>query len=111
MTASSSARTGLVLNQLSRRVGQQTLLQDLNLEVAPGEILALLGPSGCGKSTTLRCIAGLDQVSSGRIELAGETPLQRSCELQYQHRHQHKLYQRQHRLPHYESLLLVQNQC
>ena len=89
MTASSSARTGLVLNQLSRRVGQQTLLQNLNLEVAPGEILALLGPSGCGKSTTLRCIAGLDQVSSGRIELAGETitalpPAQRNVAMVFQ---------------------------
>ena len=72
MTSSSPARTGLVLSQLCRRVGQQTLLKDLSLEVAPGEILALLGPSGCGKSTTLRCVAGLDRASSGSIELAGE---------------------------------------
>ena len=70
-TSSSSPATGLRLKHLSRRVQQQTLLDQLTLEVAPGEILALLGPSGCGKSTTLRLIAGLDQASSGEIELGG----------------------------------------
>ena len=41
----------------------------LNLEIAEGEILAILGPSGCGKTTTLRLIAGLESVSSGTIHL------------------------------------------
>ena len=62
---------GLVLEGLSRRVGRQILLNQLSLDVAAGEILALLGPSGCGKSTTLRLIAGLDPVSSGEIRLGG----------------------------------------
>ncbi|WP_415399916.1 ABC transporter ATP-binding protein [Synechococcus sp. W4D4] len=89
MTSSSPARSGLVLSQLCRRVGQQTLLQNLNLEVAPGEVLALLGPSGCGKSTTLRLIAGLDPVSGGDIELAGVTitplpPAQRNVAMVFQ---------------------------
>jgi NitT/TauT family transport system ATP-binding protein len=43
-------------------------LEDLHLDVAEGEFLSLLGPSGCGKSTALRLIAGLADVSSGRIE-------------------------------------------
>ena len=62
---------GLELSQLSRRVGSHTLVDQLSLTVAPGEILALLGPSGCGKSSTLRLIAGLDPASSGEIRLGG----------------------------------------
>jgi NitT/TauT family transport system ATP-binding protein len=43
-------------------------LQDLHLDVHEGEFLSLLGPSGCGKSTALRLIAGLADISSGRID-------------------------------------------
>ncbi|MGE4240551.1 ABC transporter ATP-binding protein [Ramlibacter sp.] len=44
----------------------------LELRVADGEFLSLLGPSGCGKTTTLRCIAGLEQPSAGRISIGGQ---------------------------------------
>jgi ABC-type sugar transport system ATPase subunit len=47
-------------------------VNDLSLEVQRGELLVLLGPSGCGKTTTLRLIAGLEEVTSGRIFLGGE---------------------------------------
>ncbi|MFN5160416.1 MAG: ABC transporter ATP-binding protein [Cyanobacteriota bacterium] len=70
---------GLELRQLSRRVGERLLLDRLDLEVGPGECLALLGPSGCGKSTTLRLVAGLDAPSSGRILLQGEDITDRSA--------------------------------
>ncbi len=43
----------------------------IDLDVEPGEFLALLGPSGCGKSTLLRMLAGLDQPDAGTIELSG----------------------------------------
>src|SRR4051812_48809246 len=43
-------------------------MDDLNLEIEPGEFLVLLGPSGCGKTTTLRCLAGLETPDSGRIQ-------------------------------------------
>ena len=46
-------------------------LRGLDLEVRDGEFLSLLGPSGCGKSTALRLVAGLGEVSGGRIEWAG----------------------------------------
>lgn len=46
-------------------------VSDVNLDIASGELLCVLGPSGCGKSSTLRMIAGLEEVSSGRIEVDG----------------------------------------
>jgi multiple sugar transport system ATP-binding protein len=46
-------------------------VRDVNLDIASGELLCVLGPSGCGKSSTLRMIAGLEEVSSGRIEVDG----------------------------------------
>lgn len=49
-----------------------TAVDRLNLEILSGELLCVLGPSGCGKSSTLRMIAGLEEVSSGRIEIGGE---------------------------------------
>jgi putrescine transport system ATP-binding protein len=47
-------------------------VDDVTLTIRKGEIFALLGGSGCGKSTLLRCLAGLEQPSSGRIELDGQ---------------------------------------
>jgi putative spermidine/putrescine transport system ATP-binding protein len=57
---------------LEKRFGSVTAVQDFNLEVAQGELIALLGPSGCGKSTTLRMIAGLDMPDGGHIRLDGQ---------------------------------------
>ena len=51
------------------------VFDDFNLQVAPGEFLAILGPSGCGKSTLLRMIAGLDQPQAGTIDAAARDRL------------------------------------
>lgn len=50
----------------------QTLLDDINLDVYPGELVALIGPSGAGKSTLFRLISGLQRPSGGRVFMAGE---------------------------------------
>lgn len=49
-----------------------TAVRDLNLTIADGEFLVLVGPSGCGKTTTLNMIAGLEDISSGELRIAGE---------------------------------------
>src|SRR4029453_9651230 len=63
----------LVLDQISKRYGldQPPAVDRLSLQVAEGEIVALLGPSGCGKTTTLRLIAGLETADAGIITLRG----------------------------------------
>jgi NitT/TauT family transport system ATP-binding protein len=61
---------GLQISALRREFdGGITAIDTLDLNVAPGEFLAILGPSGCGKSTLLRIIAGLDRPSAGRVSL------------------------------------------
>jgi multiple sugar transport system ATP-binding protein len=59
------------LRKLCITRGNNEIIRDLDLEIAPGEFLVLLGPSGCGKSTLLHSIAGLIDVSGGAIEIGG----------------------------------------
>lgn len=60
------------LQGLGRRFGATAVVADLDLEIPPGQFLALLGPSGCGKTTLLRLIAGLDTPDRGAIRLEGD---------------------------------------
>lgn len=50
------------------------VLQDLNLDVAPGDFITLIGPSGCGKSTVLKLVSGLSPLTAGEVVVAGTTP-------------------------------------
>jgi putative spermidine/putrescine transport system ATP-binding protein len=59
------------LLDLHRYYGHVHALDGLTLEIAPGEMVALLGPSGCGKTTALRSLAGLDEPDAGRIVVDG----------------------------------------
>src|SRR4030095_623262 len=61
-----------------KRFGSFTALNQVNLEVRPGELLGLLGPSGSGKTTLLRIIGGLEFLDAGDVVLNGETVTRRS---------------------------------
>ena len=62
----------IVVDHVSRRFETFAAVNDLSLDIAGGELLALLGPSGSGKTTLLRLIAGLDFPNSGRILIDGD---------------------------------------
>jgi len=59
------------LNKVSKSFGDVEVIRPLDLEISDGEFVVFVGPSGCGKSTLLRLIAGLEDVTSGRIEIDG----------------------------------------
>ncbi len=63
---------GIVVENVNKRFGDYVALDNINLEVANGSLVALLGPSGSGKSTLLRVIAGLEAPDSGKIFLTGK---------------------------------------
>ena len=67
------ANAGAVeLTTVTKRFGEHTAVDRLDLAIEPGEFIALLGPSGCGKTTTLRMIAGFEQPDEGDIRISGE---------------------------------------
>ncbi|MEO8576675.1 MAG: ATP-binding cassette domain-containing protein [Gemmatimonadales bacterium] len=75
----------LTIRDLVMKRGSRKILQGVNLEVAPGEICALLGASGAGKSTILRAVAALERFTAGRIDIGdfslGPGPLPRESRL------------------------------
>ncbi len=63
----------IVLDKVTKRFPDGALaVSDVDITVADGEFVILVGPSGCGKSTTLNMIAGLEDISSGELRIAGE---------------------------------------
>jgi putrescine transport system ATP-binding protein len=69
--AQADARPLLRIEGLSKRFGAAAAVDDLSLDIYPGEFFALLGPSGCGKTTLLRLIAGFERPHAGRVLLDG----------------------------------------
>jgi multiple sugar transport system ATP-binding protein len=62
----------VTFDHIYKRFGEDVIaVNDLNLEIGDGEFICLVGPSGCGKTTALRCVAGLEEISDGKL-LIGE---------------------------------------
>ena len=59
----------VTFEHVSKRFGEVTAVDDLDLEVVDGEFMVLLGPSGCGKTTALRMIAGLETITEGTLRI------------------------------------------
>jgi ABC-type sugar transport system ATPase subunit len=61
----------LAIEQLHKSYGGRVAVESMDLKIPTGTFCIFLGPSGCGKSTTLNCVAGLEELTSGRISLGG----------------------------------------
>jgi len=61
----------ITLREVVKKFGDVTVIPSIDLDINDGEFVVFVGPSGCGKSTLLRLIAGLEDVSGGRIEIDG----------------------------------------
>lgn len=72
MNADSAAPPIVSIRGVDKRFGAMQALRNIDLDIEPGEMFALLGPSGCGKSTLLRIIAGFDAPSAGQVLLDGK---------------------------------------
>jgi len=83
-------RGSVELVDVTKRYGDVTAVDKINLEIHAGEFLSLLGPSGCGKTTTLRMLAGFEQPDEGFIRISGEyvqgvPPYKRDVNTVFQH--------------------------
>ena len=79
----------LRLDKVARHFGDVVAVRDVSVSVDHNELIVFVGPSGCGKSTTLRMIAGLEEITSGRISIGGRvvndlSPRQRNIAMVFQ---------------------------
>lgn len=86
---SDTANTIVNLENVGKKFGSVTAVNDLSVDIREGEFFSLLGPSGCGKTTTLRMIAGFETATSGAVrirdrEMSGVPPYDRNTGMVFQ---------------------------
>ena len=96
----------LQIRQLAKRYADEPVFSGVDLDVAAGEFVAVLGESGVGKSTLLNCIAGLDTVNEGTVQIAGTeiTTLPEAQQALFRREHLGFVFQAFHVLPHLSVL-------
>lgn len=60
------------IRNLTKSFGGNNVFRDISVDIADGEVVAVIGPSGCGKSTFIRCINLLEKPDSGQVLIGGE---------------------------------------
>src|SRR3954454_739719 len=66
---------GVTVRNLRKRYGDRTVVDDVSLDVWPGEIVGLIGANGAGKTTTVECVQGLRRPDSGTVRVLGMDPV------------------------------------
>ncbi|MCJ8202802.1 amino acid ABC transporter ATP-binding protein [Pseudomonas sp. RGM2987] len=84
--------------------GDQQVLDSIDLQVEPGEVIVILGPSGCGKSTLLRCLNGLEVAHSGSLKFAGRELLDKDTDWREVRQQIGMVFQSYHLFPHMNVL-------
>jgi ABC-type polar amino acid transport system ATPase subunit len=77
----SGASPVLKISGLVKQFGNRTVIDGVDLDVVPGEVVVIIGPSGTGKSTMLRCVNGLEEISGGSITFEGQQVRTKSREI------------------------------
>lgn len=90
----------VALHKVSKRFGTHVVLDAVDLDVAPGEVIAIIGRSGSGKSTLLRCINGLESIDSGEIVVNGRRVERKGEALRDLHRQVGIVFQSYNLFPH-----------
>ena len=92
----------LEVRALAKRYGMDTVFEEVDLDVAAGELVGLLGESGVGKSTLLNCIAGLDRADAGTVRITGTdiASLGDTAQARFRRRYLGFVFQAFHVLPH-----------
>ena len=67
-------------DHVTKKFGEVAAVNDLNIKVEDKEFLVLVGPSGCGKTTALRCLAGLEEITDGKIMIEDRSRQRRRAE-------------------------------
>ena len=75
------AEPAIAFRQVNKWFGKLHVLQDITLEIQPGEVVVVCGPSGSGKSTLIRCVNRLESVQSGEVVVLGQSLTQPSVNL------------------------------